>query len=248
MNVLVTAGNTFVPIDQVRGITNIFTGRTGASIALHAHKLGHRVTLLTSHPEATGPMTVSLEADRWTVRPYRTFADLEQLLLEEVSRPGLEAIIHCAAVSDYQAAGVYAPAAGTHFETADSRWSSDDDTPPRLTDRAAAKIKSDEPELWLRLTRTPKLVDRFRSDWGFGGMLVKFKLEVGISDERLLEVAEQSRRQSHADLMVANTLEGAGAWAYLGPVGGRYERLSRDKLPERLMRAITSLHEERYHG
>ena len=65
--------------------------------------------------------------------------------------------------------------------------------------------------------RAPKLVDRIRGDWGFRGVLVKFKLEVGMSDEELLEVAERSRRQSDADLMVANTLEGAAHWAYLGP-------------------------------
>ena len=29
MNLLVTAGNTLVPVDRVRCITNIFTGRTG---------------------------------------------------------------------------------------------------------------------------------------------------------------------------------------------------------------------------
>src|SRR6476646_6451465 len=44
MNLLVTAGNTLVPIDAVRCITNIFTGRTGASIARHAHERGHSVT------------------------------------------------------------------------------------------------------------------------------------------------------------------------------------------------------------
>ncbi len=52
MNVLVTAGNTLVPIDQVRCISNVFTGKTGAAIALCAHGRGHRVTLITSHPEA----------------------------------------------------------------------------------------------------------------------------------------------------------------------------------------------------
>ena len=52
MNVLVTAGNTLAPIDRVRGLTNVFTGRTGAGIALAAHERGHAVTLLTSHPEA----------------------------------------------------------------------------------------------------------------------------------------------------------------------------------------------------
>ena len=51
MNLLVTAGNTQAPIDRVRCITNIFTGRTGAHLALTAWQRGHRVTLLTSHPE-----------------------------------------------------------------------------------------------------------------------------------------------------------------------------------------------------
>ena len=54
MKLLVTAGNTLVPIDSVRGITNVFTGRTGAGIALHAYRRGHHVTLLTSHPETAG--------------------------------------------------------------------------------------------------------------------------------------------------------------------------------------------------
>ncbi len=52
MNLLVTAGNTLAPIDRVRGLTNVFTGRTGAAVALHAHDRGHRVVLLTSRPEA----------------------------------------------------------------------------------------------------------------------------------------------------------------------------------------------------
>src|SRR5260370_4679187 len=56
MNLLVTAGNTKVLIDRVRCITNIFTGRTGAAIALHAHERGHDVTLLTSRPEAVAEM------------------------------------------------------------------------------------------------------------------------------------------------------------------------------------------------
>ena len=44
MNILVTAGNTQVFIDQVRCITNIFTGRTGAAIAVEAYRRGHSVT------------------------------------------------------------------------------------------------------------------------------------------------------------------------------------------------------------
>ena len=77
MRILVTAGNTQTPIDQVRCITNIFTGRTGTQIALAAHRHGHSVCLVTSHPEVVRHFTMhDLEPGSWEVRPYRTFDDL----------------------------------------------------------------------------------------------------------------------------------------------------------------------------
>lgn len=235
MHIVVTAGNTQAPIDRVRCLTNIFTGRTGAAIALAARARGHAVTLLTSHPEAVqelqGPQTDL--ASGWALRSYRSFSDLENLMKAHLQGATPDAIIHSAAVSDYLVTGVYAPDAVTRFGT-DGQWLADEG-PPTLLDRAAGKVKSDEPELWLRLTRAPKLVDRIRTDWGFRGLLVKFKLEVGIDDDCLLEIAERSRRQSQANLMVANTLEGASQYAYLGPLAGKYERIERGELASKLL-------------
>src|SRR4051794_37922047 len=123
MDILVTAGNTLVPIDRVRGVTNVFTGRTGAAVALAAHARGHRVTLLTSHPEAVtdlgegGPPP----AGRWALSRYRTFDELRQQMADAV-RAGPDAVVHSAAVSDYLVAGVYAPAPHTRFHPDDLRW------------------------------------------------------------------------------------------------------------------------------
>jgi phosphopantothenoylcysteine synthetase/decarboxylase len=240
MNVLVTAGNTMALIDQVRCITNIFTGRTGAAIALCAHRRDHSVTLLTSHPEVVKELNKGDEpsGERWRVRPYRTFEDLESAMTELITSGGFDAIVHCAAVSDYLSAGVYAPAEGTTFDAETGRWRGD---APAMLDRKAGKVKSDEDELWIRLKRAPKLVDRVRRDWGFTGVLVKFKLEVGLTDEALLKIAEASRTASNADLMAANTLEGAGAYAYIGPVQGKYEGVMRSDLPRRLMEEVERL-------
>jgi phosphopantothenoylcysteine synthetase/decarboxylase len=250
MHVLVTAGNTLTPIDKVRCITNVFTGRTGTGIALEAHRRGHHVTLLTSHPEVVERLKETEQAlsERWTLRRYRTFDDLQARMSEIIRAPGLDAVIHSAAVSDYRSAGVFAPDDNTRFTEGDLHWQSSTAEPPRLTDMAAGKVKSNVPELWLRLVRTPKLVDLIRSEWGFRGVLVKFKLEVGVSDERLLEIAEKSRVQSGADLMAANTLEGSGFWAFLGPLAGRYERVGRRELASRLLEAVEQLHQERHHG
>ncbi len=235
MNLLVTAGNTQAPIDRVRCITNVFTGRTGTRIALSAHGRGHAVTLLTSHPNVVAELAGAPPAERWRVQPYRTFDDLQEGMAAAIRAGGFDAVIHSAAVSDYLAAGVY-------------RWQIGGPAFPVLLDGGAGKVKSGEPELWLRLVRAPKLIDLVRSDWGFRGVLVKFKLEVGVSEERLLEIAEQSRQHSSANLMVANTLEGASEWAYLGPLGGRYERLPRADLEARLLDAVEHLHRGRGDG
>jgi phosphopantothenate---cysteine ligase (CTP) len=249
MNILVTAGNTLVPIDRVRCLSNIFTGRTGSSIALHCLARGHHVTLLTSHPEVVRDLSkVTLDSRRFVLHRYTTFDDLEFLMKEAVQRSGLDVVIHSAAVSDYRAGGVYAPSAGTHFQPADGTWSEESAQAPTLVDRRAQKVKSDVEELWLRLVRTPKLIDQVREPWAFRGVLVKFKLEVGIGEEQLLHIAERSRRQSQADLMVANTLEGKGDWALLGPVNGSYQRIGRDELPRRLLAAMEQIHQERTHG
>jgi phosphopantothenoylcysteine synthetase/decarboxylase len=244
MRILVTAGNTETPIDRVRCLTNIFTARTGTAIASHAHSRGHRVTLMTSRPEAILELQprAALTSDRWRPLRFRTFSDLENLMAQELATAGYDTVIHSAAVSDYAVAGVFAPVSGTQFSIGSRTWTGD---PPALVDRGQGKVKSNEPELWLRLVPTPKLVDKVRTAWSFSGVLVKFKLEVGVSEQQLLEIAEQSRRHSRAELMVANTLEGAHEWAYLGPLDGDYERISRKDLPERLLDAIETKWMER---
>lgn len=220
MKVLVTAGNTQAPIDRVRCITNVFSGRTGATVAAHAARAGHAVTLLTSHPE------VVESGAGVRVRPYRTFDDLDRLMAEELTAGGYDAVVHAAAVGDYHVAGTFAKRGD------------------ELIDVAAGKVKSDHPELWLKLVRAPKLVDKVRADWGFAGVLVKFKLEVGVTDAELLAVAERSRQQSGADLMCANSLEGMAAWAYLG-AGADYARVPRAELATTLVAEVERRHAAR---
>ncbi|MBX9579057.1 MAG: bifunctional phosphopantothenoylcysteine decarboxylase/phosphopantothenate synthase [Gemmataceae bacterium] len=225
MNVLVTAGNTQTPIDRVRCITNVFSGRTGAQVAAAAFDRGHTVTLLTSHPDvlAAVPAVRPRTGPDWRVCSYQTFDDLERLMADAVSAGGYDAVVHAAAVSDYHVAGVLARRDGD------------------LVDAAASKIKGDHPELWLRLVPAPKLVDKVRAGWGFRGVLVKFKLEVGVTDAELLATAERSRTASAADLMIANTLEGMHGWALVG-AGDSYRRVARPDLAWALVAEVERLH------
>lgn len=225
MKILVTAGNTQAPVDDVRCITNIFSGRTGGQIAARAFDRGHAVTLLTSHPEVLDSMPAARPRSEpeWRVSKYRTFDDLAAAMAEEVTGGGYGAVIHAAAVSDYRVEGVYAVR---------------DD---KMVDVSAGKVKSSHPELWLRLTPTPKLVDKVRTEWGFAGVLVKFKLEVGLTEPQLLEVAEAARVHSSADLMAANTLAGMTEWAVVGAGEGGYRRVTRAELPDYLLGLVEEL-------
>jgi len=235
MKILVTAGNTQVPIDRVRCITSVFSGRTGTGLARHAYERGHDVTLLTSHPELVEKLD-----DEVACLLFRTFDDLEKLMEQKIVNMRFDAIICCAAVSDFRVAGVYAPPQGTHFAAEDGI--------PFLSPRTAAKVSSGEPELWLRLLPTPKLIDRVRRDWGFQGQLVKFKLEADLSLARLVEVAEQSRRHSQADWMVANLYDGSLSSFFLGPLSAGYEKVARRDLPARLFDLLEARHGELSHG
>ncbi len=222
MNLLITAGNTRIMLDRVRCMTNIFTGRTGAQIAEEAVHRGHTVTLLSSHPETVNHLR---DVPQFQVQEYQTYTELAALLEVKLTQQNApwDSIIHAAAVADYDIAGIY-PAANTEVA-------------PLST---TAKISSAHPELWLRMVPTLKLIDRFRKDWGYSGLLVKFKLEVNRTDAELEVIAEQSRLQSQAELMVANTLEEARDWALLG--AGQYRKIHRAELPRLLLDKLEALH------
>lgn len=239
MRFLVTAGNTESPVDRVRCITNIFSGNTGSRIAMEAFDRGHSVCLLTSRPEVAKQLTEDRTTDvsRWRVVPYRTFDDLHRLMASEILSDQYDAIIHVAAVSDYQIAGTYSVAKGACFNAQSSTFECALETQP-LVDASAGKVKSNHDELWIRMKPTPKLVDKIRNPWGFRGVLVKFKLEVDVSESELMSIAEKSRRHSRADLIVANTLQDMQNWAILKSTDSDFTKLDRTRMVEAIIRFV----------
>ena len=69
-----------------------------------------------------------------------------------------------------------------------------------------------------------------------------------IDDEELQAIAERARLASEADLIVANTLEGAKNWALFGPLAGRYVKLPRAELASSLIAEVERLHAEKANG
>jgi phosphopantothenoylcysteine synthetase/decarboxylase len=144
MNILITAGATREPIDAVRFLSNVSTGRTGALLAdaLLAH--GHTVTLL--HGEAAVRPACVRDTETFT-----STADLQAALRRRLGSGAYDAVIHCAAVSDYKP-----------------------DT------SHAGKMSSYAAELTLRLVPTPKLLPELK-DYAAPRALkvIGFKLTAG---------------------------------------------------------------------
>lgn len=96
-NIIITAGPTWVPIDKVRVITNIFGGALGFIIAKTAHQMGAKVVLLM------GPGRVIPDCpDRnFKIIKFKYFEEILKLIKKEIGSKKYDAIIHSAAISDY---------------------------------------------------------------------------------------------------------------------------------------------------
>ena len=168
--ILITAGPTWVAVDKVRVITNIFGGALGTIIAEQAKKTGAQITLLM------GPGRARLPAENKNFRivKFKYYDDLLALVKREVGSKKYDIVIHSSAVSDYR---------------------------PILAKEK--KIKSGRKNLVIRLRPTPKIVNLMkRLDPKI--FLVKFKLEVDLKKQELIDIAYRSLRESQADLIVAN--------------------------------------------
>jgi phosphopantothenate-cysteine ligase/phosphopantothenoylcysteine decarboxylase/phosphopantothenate--cysteine ligase len=213
--VLVTAGNTQVPIDRVRSITNIFKGKTGTEIAIYLAWTGYQVTLVTSNIDLFRKKVTDLGTDisgnylaaymqtkigeHLRLVQYRTYQELLEAMHYELTHNQYDIVIHSSAVSDYFVDGVCVV-----------------DKNGALIDLPKdGKVSSNHKCLYLRMLSTEKIIDLIRDPWGFTGTLVKFKLEVGKTDAQLMDIAVHSARHSKADFIVANCLEWAKDRAFI---------------------------------
>jgi phosphopantothenate-cysteine ligase len=202
VNVLVTGGGTTAPIDDVRTITNVSTGRFAAAISESCLARGASVWHVYS-PAALLPLArlarLDLETtdlhtelirlrglhDRWmAVRDRLHLVGLKKGTVTEysdvlreilVTRP-IDVVFLAMAVSDYEPV----PLAG--------------------------KVSSGAEELIVRCRPTPKVIRSVR-DWAPSVYLVGFKLLSRVSEAELILRAGELSRASQADLVVANDLQ-----------------------------------------
>ena len=93
--VLITAGSTWVKIDAVRVLTNIFTGRTGVELARALQKTGCDVTILVN------PHCLPRELSGLNAVEFHYYDEFKRKISSLLGNKRFDAIIHTAAISDY---------------------------------------------------------------------------------------------------------------------------------------------------
>jgi phosphopantothenoylcysteine decarboxylase/phosphopantothenate--cysteine ligase len=165
---LITAGATREPIDGIRFISNVSTGQTAAALAdgLAAH--GWSVTYL--HGEgARQPVRANQRVG------FGAFLDLDGKLRAALGSESFDAVIHCAAVSDFSVTGA---------------------EPERKIDSGS--------ELSLRLKPNHKILPRLREYSGNKNIrVVGFKLTLNKSESET-EAAARKLLEGDIDAVVAN--------------------------------------------
>jgi phosphopantothenoylcysteine synthetase/decarboxylase len=202
VNVVVTGGGTIAPIDDVRLMTNVSSGRFAAAITeacldrgarvWHIHTISAQLPLrrfaafdLDAADPATELYRLAKLREKWLNQRERL-----QLIPLEIGNVSDYATILEQVVRSQAIDIVFLPMAVADFEPE-----------PR-----AGKISSDSESLDVHCLRTPKVIRQVR-DWSPSVYLVGFKLLSRASREELILRAAAACRDNRADLTVANDLE-----------------------------------------
>lgn len=200
--VLVTAGGTREAIDGVRALTNLSTGKTGATIAEVFAARGADVTYLAASDAPS--LTTTHEANSHSGALTRTirfvsYRDLQSLLKTELETHDYDAVIHAAAVSDYQVAAIRKN--GVTIDDGSAK-------------RDGHKIDSGD-TLSIELTKTEKIVDQIKS-WSRNSSvkLIAFKLTHSANEHEARAAVAKLARHSKADGVVHNDV---AEWKHTHP-------------------------------
>ncbi|MCI1208242.1 MAG: hypothetical protein LKF96_02210 [Treponema sp.] len=190
--ILITGGGSREPIDGVRCITNISTGRTASFLVDRFISMGATVTYLKAQ-QSVLPASARIR-DRAGFRSvtYRTAGDLSDLMQHELTEYRYDAVIHAAAVSDFRP--VFVTVNGSVFPAGS----------------AFGKIPSDS-NLSVTYEPVPKIADKIKL-WSQSGnpsgktIVVCFKLTDGADRTNRVKASLKLFKRNAADYVVSNEL------------------------------------------
>lgn len=100
VRLLITSGGSREPIDDVRFVGNLSSGRTGALLAAEAVRRYHEVVLLMG-PDAMQPPEWAFETGLLSTKKYVSAAELQKNCVDELQKATFDVVVHAAAVADF---------------------------------------------------------------------------------------------------------------------------------------------------
>jgi len=202
MNVVVTGGGTIAPIDDVRNLTNISSGRFSAMISEACLKRKANVWHIHTS-SAQLPYFREARFDLETPNPESEHARLESLRHQwrEVSERLHLVPLAQGTVADY-ASTLEHILRTNRIDVAFLAMAVSDFEPRAVP----GKLSSQADSITIEGLRTPKVIESVRG-WSPDLFLVGFKLLSGVSVPALLAEAERACRINQANLTVANDLQ-----------------------------------------
>lgn len=175
MRVLITAGGTEVPLDDVRVLTNRSKGTFLWEIAKACAGRTDVEEVVVLGSKLLHDRVGALLPPKVRFVPFRTYDDLRNALHREIAAQLPDVVFMGAAVSDY---GPRAPASG--------------------------KIPSDKRTLTIHLVKLPKLLNELRQLCGRPTFIVGFKLTAGANEDELIAASRRQIQSARVNLVVGN--------------------------------------------
>lgn len=175
--ILITCGPTYEPIDEVRRLTNFSTGRHATLLAEGLAAAGWKVTMLRGTQTSYAPPTQAHH-----IIPFTTRDSLKEALINESKSEDYLAVLHAAAVGDFEINGIL-----------------DMDNQPV----SAKKISGSTQELKILLKPAPKLIRHLRT-WFPRAAIVGWKYELEGKRPQTLQKAWRQIVDCQSDACVAN--------------------------------------------
>lgn len=207
MNIIVTAGGTSEPIDNVRRIANTGTGRLGSLVAdelAEADWTGHIFYVCAK--DSIRPVS-----KRVTCVEIQSVADLQEAVTELTEKYVIHGVVHSMAVSDYKVRSVSTIDSLSEYLEKRSAETGDlqkkivqgmDETDLR---EGVGKLSSQMGAPLLLLEPTPKILPMFR-EMAPQAVIIGFKLLSQVSVEELFDTAHRLLVKNRCDFVLANDM------------------------------------------
>ncbi|HKK94910.1 MAG TPA: phosphopantothenoylcysteine decarboxylase [Anaerovoracaceae bacterium] len=206
MKIIITGGPTNEHIDEIMKITNMSTGGMAVSLGRLFYDAGYDVVLILNNSVR------AMKDSNLKIVRVETADEMLKAIEHEAESDNVDAFIHASAVGDYKAefSFLMEDIADEIFTNIKNFDSVDDVLKvlknPKCKLDDSSKISSYQGNLTVKLTMTPKIIEKLRF-WYPNSILVGCKLLDNVSKGELFDTATALCNKNDMDYILANDLK-----------------------------------------